>query len=330
MNRTPSRRWPTLALGTLILALGMVTGPVHADETLAKPTRLLVGAPPGGSLDIVARRYGELLSREIGSPVYVENKPGASGLLSVRELLAAPADGRTLMVGPSSLAVEIPFTIRWPLDTLKELQPVVELGRTGLILLTSPQTGVRRFPELATALRSTPTAWTYASYSAGTYSHLMGWELSQWLQVPMPHVAYKGSPPALHDLMANAVTLMFDAPPTALPLIRSGRLVPLATTGRQRHPALPDLPTLTELGAPSLAAEVSVLVWAAAATPPGTLERVRRVAVRVGESQAMRDQMGQLGLAVRDTVAPQQLTESLRREAAEHQHRLRRIGFQPE
>ncbi len=232
------------ALLPCVAALGFAAPLAQAQKWPEKMVRIVVAGPPGGSADIVARFLADGLAKEIGQPVIVEPKPGAGGVLAVNELSQAPRDGHTLLVGVNSLVSEIPHIMKLRVDMAKEITPVAELARGGLVMVGAPSLAAKNFSELVGWVKANPGKVNYASYTAGTISHVMGLQLNKAAGLDMVHVGYKGSTPALTDVMGGHVPLMFDGMPTSLPLIKSGKIKAYAVSTQQRSTLLPDVPDL--------------------------------------------------------------------------------------
>ncbi|HZN46115.1 MAG TPA: tripartite tricarboxylate transporter substrate binding protein, partial [Ramlibacter sp.] len=197
-------------------ALSLLPTLAQAQAWPTRPVRLIVAGPAGGSADIVARLVAEPLQKELGQPVIVDNKPGAAGAIAVGELLQAQRDGHALLVGVNSLVSEIPHIVKLRWDMAKELKPLAELARGGLVLVAHPSLPARNLPELVAHTRANAGKVSYASYSAGTQSHVLGLLLNRAAGIDLTHVGYKGSTPALADVMGNHVPLMFDGLATSL------------------------------------------------------------------------------------------------------------------
>jgi hypothetical protein len=200
----------------------------------------------------VARLVGDPLNRELGQTGFVEAKPGAGGAIAVNDLLQSPHDGQTLLVGVSSLVSEIPHAVKLKIDMQQSLRPIAELARSGLVLVANPSFPANNLEELIAYVKANPGKVSYASYSPGTLSHALGLLLNKEAGLDLTHVGYKGSTPALTDVMGNHVPLVFDGIGTSLPLIKSGKIKAIAVSTSKRSPVLPDVPTFTQLGHPKL------------------------------------------------------------------------------
>jgi tripartite-type tricarboxylate transporter receptor subunit TctC len=245
-----------------------------------KPVRLVVAGPAGGSADLLARLAAEALQKELGQPVIVDAKPGAAGAIAINELLQSPRDGHTLLVGVNSLVSEIPHIVKLRFDPAKELRPLAEIGRGGLVLVAHPSFPAKNVAELVAHAKANPGKLNYASYSPGTWSHVLGLVLNQSAGIQLTHVGYKGSTPALADVMGNHVPLMFDGLATSLPLVKGGKLKALAISSPSRVPQLPDVPTFKEAGFPQMEATAWMGLWSTPDVPAAVQTRVREAAVK--------------------------------------------------
>ena len=290
-TRSRLTRRDCLLGGLLSLAGGLAS----AQAWPARPITLLVAGPAGGSADLVARLMAEPLARELGRAVVVEPKPGAAGAIAIGDLLQAPRDGHTFMVGVNSLVSEIPHIVKLRWDMTKAVVPLAELARGGLVLVANPALPARTLPELVAYAKAHPGQLSYASYSPGTLSHVLGLLLDRAAGIDLVHVGYKGSTPALADVMGNHVPLMFDGLATSLPLIRSGKIRALAISSPARTALLPEVPTFRELGYPQLEAVGWMGLWSAPETPAAVQVRVREVTLKALADPALRARLVELG-----------------------------------
>ncbi len=314
----------------LVVAAPTVDAQTQPARWPEKPVRIVAAGPAGGSADIVARLLADGLAKELGQPVYAEPKPGAGGVLAVNDLGQAPHDGHTLLVGVSSLVSEIPHIVKLRVDMAKEIKPVAEVARGGLVLVAAPAVPASNFGELLGWVKNNPGSVNYASYSAGTMSHVLGLQLNRAAGLDMTHVGYKGSTPALTDLMGGHVPLMFDGMATSLPLIKSGRIKALAVSTPERSPLLPDVPTFRELGYPGLETVAWMGLWLKPDVPAPVQARLREVTLRVLAQPAARERLQEIGFEVGQPRMPQELAQSL---GEEHQRMgmvLKSIDFRPE
>lgn len=324
----PSRR--TL-LGALAAAAALAAAPAAlAQAWPAKPVRILIGAPPGGTADIVARLLAEGLQKEWGQPVIVEAKPGAVGLIATQDFLSQPADGHTLMVAVNALVTEIPHVIKLRFDPFADVRPVADLARSGLVLVAHPSLPAKNVAELVSHAKAHPGKLSYASYSAGTISHTMGLTLNKAAGIDLNHVPYKGSPPALQDLAGGHVALMFDGPATSIPMIKGGRIKALAVSGPARNPALPEVPTFAEQGFPMLDEVAWMGLWIKPDVPADVQARVRQSALKVMSQPAVRARLAELGNDLGSGATPEELAKSLRAASDKQGATLRALGVKPQ
>lgn len=322
----PGRR-RFVASGAALLG-ALAAGGVRAQA--ARPLRLVVAGPAGGSADAVARLLAEPLGQALGRAVIVEPKPGAAGVLAVQALRQAPADGDTLMVAVNSLVSEVPHALKLPLDMAQAIRPVAELARGGLVLVGRPDLPPSTLAELLAYARARPGQLDVASYSPGTMSHVLGLLLNRAAGIELVHVGYKGSTPALADVMGGHVALMFDGLATSLPLLRGGRLKAYALSLPERSPLLPSVPTFAELGYPQLTAVGWLGLWSLPGLAPAPRDRLLEAVRAALADPALRTRLADLGFEPGGARSPAQLQAQLETESARVAAVLRSIGFKPE
>ena len=327
-SESPTRREILLAAAALSLSCLPQSG--RAQAAPAKLIRLIVAGPAGGSADIVARLVAEPLARELGQPIVVDNKPGAAGAIAVGERLQAQHDGHTLMVGVNSLVSEIPHIVKLRWDMSKDIKPIAELARGGLVLVGHPSVPAKDLKELVAYAKANPGKVNYASYSAGTLSHVLGLLLNQAAGIDLLHVGYKGSTPALADVMGNHVPLMFDGLATSLPLIKAGRLKAFAVSTPRRAPQLPDVPTFRELGYPQLDALAWMGLWSAPDVPASVQARVRAATLKVLAGEDVRKRMLETGFEAGAPRSQEEMAAGLKADYDRVGAVLKAINFKPE
>ena len=311
-------------------ALSLLPAFARAQAWPVRPVRLVVAGPAGGSADLVARLVSEALAREWGQPVIVDNKPGAAGAIAVGEVLQAQRDGHTLLVGVNSLVSEIPHIVKLRWDMAKELRPLAELARGGLVLVGHPSVPAKDLKELIAYAKANPGKLNYASYSPGTLSHVEGLLLNQAAGVQLTHVGYKGSSPALADVMGNHVPLMFDGLATSLPLIKSGKIKAFAVSAPKRVPQLPDVPTFREAGYPQLEALAWMGLWATPDSPAAVQARAREAVLKVLADPALRTRMLDTGFEAGTPRTTDEMVRSLKGDYDRVGAVLQSINFKPE
>ncbi len=288
------------ALAGLTLA-GVTLDPVHADEfPPRKPVTLMVGFAAGGAADAAARLIAKKLTDNIGQSVVIDNKPGAGGNIAHQIVAGMPGDGATLLfgsVGPLTIA---PHLMKLRYDPFKDLAPVSGGVNFPNILVVHQGLGVKTLAQFVELAKK--QSIDFASTGAGSASHLAGELFNQRAGVDMVHVPYKGGAPALQDLLGERIASYFAAPPTALPYIEVGRLIPLATTGLTRPDYLPDIPTIAESGYPEFEALNWYAFLAPASTPAAILDRWNVEIVKVLEDPEVSASLAKHGLTPQPTT----------------------------
>jgi tripartite-type tricarboxylate transporter receptor subunit TctC len=216
----------------------------------AKPIRLIVPFPPGGTTDVVTRLIATELTKSLGQPVVVDNKPGAGTVLGVDLAAKSQPDGYTLVTVANSFCVNQTLVKNLPYDGLRDLRPVGLMGMSEHVLATHPGSGFKTVADLIAAAKQQPGKLSYASFGAGTSAHLSGAMLEAQAGIEMIHVPYKGQAPALNDLLGGQVTVMFGNWPEFRQHVQSGKLVALGMATAKRSPLAPQMPTLAEQGLP--------------------------------------------------------------------------------
>jgi tripartite-type tricarboxylate transporter receptor subunit TctC len=316
------------ALGSTLCLLAQ---PVSAQTWPDKPIRLVVPAPPGSGLDQVSRILAERLSPALGQPVMVDNKPGGAGIIGAADVLKSPRDGSTFMVMINGFASEIPHIVKMPFEPLTSFRPVVELARYGLVFTINPQVPANDLASFITYAKANKGKVNFASYTAGTVSHTLGLELNKAAGLDMVHVPYKGSPPALQDLMGGQVQAMFDASSNVQPYSKAGRLKVLATTAPQRLATFPDVPTFAELGYKDLTVTAWAALWSAADVPPAIQQKMREATLKVLQDPKVRETfVTAMGWGLGSGATPEEMVVTLRGESDRQGAMLKAIGFKPE
>jgi tripartite-type tricarboxylate transporter receptor subunit TctC len=328
----PHRRL-AIAAAVASLGLGLVTTPaLQAQPMSDKPIRVIVGAPAGGSADLIARLVGETMGRNMGQPVVVENRPGGMGAIATDAFFSAPRDGQTYLLSVNGLLTELPHSLKPRYDPLKDLKPLVELAGSGLVLVGNASLPPKTLAEMVNYVKANPGKINFASYTPGTLSHVMGLLLNQAAGLDMTHIGYKGSPPALQDVIGGQVQFMFDGLATSIPHIRSGRLRAFAVSAPERSYALPDVPTLAELGYRDMTRTAWIGLFGHTDAPPGMQQRIRDEALKALATPGVRDRLTSLGLSV-NTTRPPTTEEMWRSIAADHKsvgETLRSVNYKPE
>ena len=260
--------WISIALALL--------APLHAPAQSwpSRPVKLVVPYPPGGPTDIVARVVAERLQAQTGQAFIVDNRPGAGGNLGAEAVARAPADGSTLLVATTAHAINKTLFKSLNYDVQRDFTAVSLLTQGPLVLVVNPQFPAKNVSELVAMVKTKPESVSFASSGNGQSTHLAAELFASMAGAPMTHVPYKGSAPALNDLIAGQVPLMFDTMLSAMPHVKAGKLRALAITGAQRSPAAPDIPTVAESGLPGYQAYAWNGLLVPAGTPPAVVSRL--------------------------------------------------------
>ena len=262
----------------------------------SKPIRYVVPFAAGGTTDILGRTIGEKLSIALGQPVVVENKPGAGGGLGAGEVAKAPADGYTIMGGTiSTHAINASLYSSLPYDPVKDFVPITLIARVPNMLVVNNEIPAKNVAELIALMKANPGKWNFASAGNGTSQHLSGELFKGMAGVDMQHIPYKGSPPALTDVMGGQVSMTFDNITTAWPLAKGGKLKALAVTTAKRSPVAPDVPTLAESGLPGYEVGSWQGVFAPAGTPPEIVKRLNAEIVKIINMPDVQKKLIELG-----------------------------------
>ena len=230
----------------LAIAAALLSTPAFAQTYPAKTVRIVVGYPPGGPTDVIARTVAQKLTIALGQQVIVDNRPGASGMIGAEQVVKAAPDGYTLLTVPITYAVTPSVYPKMPYDAEKDLAPVALVASSPFILVVHPTLPVKTVKELIALAKSRPGQINYASASTGGMPHLAGELFNMMTGVKLTHIPYKGAAPATVDLLAGQVSLMFNNMLSAMPLVKANKLRAVAVTSLKRSAAIPELPTIAE------------------------------------------------------------------------------------
>lgn len=278
----------------LALALWASSVAVSAQERLT----LVAPFPPGGPVDVLSRILAEGLQKKTGLTAVVENLPGAAGNLGIDKVKRAKPDGKTLLVVPAgNLTINPTLMPNFPFNIERDLVPVTMLAKAPNVLVASAQTRLGSVRELVAQARAKPGTLSYASPGIGSGLHLAGELFKQQTDTDLLHVPYKGTGPALNDVLGGTVPLMFSNLPATLPHIKSGKLLALGLTDSTRSPAAPDIPTLAEQGVSGVVVTSWYGLLAPAGTPPAVAEQLAKDAAEILAQPAVREQLRAQGLS---------------------------------
>ena len=310
MNPRIGRQQRRRLMTSSVASLATMWAPMAWSQAYpARPIRIVVPFPPGGSTDLLARRIGEALTKALGQPVVVENRPGAGGTTGADAVAKAAPDGYTLLMGVTgSNAISASLNPKLPYDPVSAFAPVTQVVSAPLVLVVNAASGIKTVRDYVAAARATPM--TYASPGNGTSMHLSGEMFALAADLNLTHVPYKGSAAALNDTLAGTVQSMFGDFLVVLPQIRAGKLLALGVSSARRHPLLPEVPTIAEAGAGigSLASLEAVSwqgLFAPAGTPREIVARFNAEVVRALDSSDIKDFFSAQGFIVAGSTPEQ-------------------------
>jgi len=280
----------------------------------SKPIRMVVPFTPAGAVDIATRATANEMTKVLGQPVAVENKPGAGGNLGVLDVARSAPDGYSVVMSTSGIQAINPFLYsKMPLDVNKDLAPVAAIVSLNNVLVVNPSFPPRSVKEVIEITKKNPGKYTYASSGAGTSIHMSGAMFTQFTHTDIVHIPYKGSAPAVTDLLSGQTQMMFDNIPSSLPHIKAGKLIALATTGAKRDPTLPDLPTMQEAGVPGYESGVWFGLMVPAATPKDIIQKLNHAAVEGAKHPEFVKRMHDLGYNI-ITGTPEEMGQKIQEE----------------
>ena len=323
-----TRKIFALAAMALLPAFGMVTA--QAQTYPSKPVRIIVGFAPGGGTDIVARLLAQKLSEAMGQSFIVENRAGATGMIAAKLVATAPADGYTLLMGHvNSQAIAPALAERPQYDPVKDFAPVAYIGYVPNVLVVNSTLPVKTLPELLALAKSRPAGLSFASPGVGSTNHLAGEMLRKETGGNYVHVPYKGSSPAIVDLLAGQIDMNFDAMSSVVPYIKAGRMRPLAVTTPDRDPDLPDVPTMAELGFQTFNITNWYGVVAPAGTPQAVTDSLHGAIQRIMQMPDVSRKLAELGVRG-ENMTTEQFGQFMRLELVKYRDIAKRTGVRLE
>lgn len=284
-----------------LLALGM---PAHAQTFPSKPITVVVPAPPGGVVDASGRLLAEAMARQLGQPVVVDNRGGASGNIGYSHVARAAADGYTLLTSYSAFHLGNPSLFPKPGWAQADFVPVAMAVVATNVIAVHPSIPANTLAELIAYLKSNPDKVSYASQGSGSLAHVGTEIFKSQTSTNMLHVPYRGSGPAIQDMLAGQVQLFITTPPSVMQHIQSGKLKGIAVTGKTRHPGLPQVPTTAEAGLPGFELEGWVALFAPTGTPAEALNRLTAAVKASVETPEVVAKAKAAGLEIRFLAAP--------------------------
>jgi len=312
------------------LVLLALVSTADAQSWPAKPIRIISPYPPAGANDLLARIIAPKLSEQLGQPVVVENRAGATGNIGAELVAKAPADGYTLLMGQAgNLTINISLMAKIPFDPVRDFSPVTMVASTPNVLVVHPSLPVRTVKDLIALAKAKPGQINYATSGIGSPGHLAAELLNKSAGIRLVHIPYKGAAPALLDVVAGNAHLYFTSAVSAQPFIPSGRLRMVAVASAKRSPSLPEVPTVAEAGFP----EFDVSSWwgvvAPASTPREVVMRLQTEIHRVIALPEIRAKLAEQGLDIA-TNTPEQFAAYIKSETAKWAKLIREVGVKPE
>lgn len=332
MNASPQPRAMNFRLRRLLLAgaAALLAAPAAMAQGYPnKPIRFIVPYPPGGGTDIVVRLVAAKMSQNMGQPIVIDNRPGASTIIGTDALAKAAPDGYTMGLITDSHAINPTFFPKLPYDSVKDFEPVSQLVFVPLVLVAHPSLNIKTIPELIAAAKAKPGKLNYASIGNGTpHQLLMEW-LKSMAGIHITHIPYKGVGPALTDVVAGQVDIMFTGTSSASPYVKAGKLNAVAISSGKRHPSFPTTPSVAESGLP----EFDIMTWYGVAVPAGT---PREITMRLNHEFAavlnqpdVKERLTALGL-VGAPSSPEEFGTFIKLEAVKLNRIVKTTGVKPE
>lgn len=308
-----------------LLALAAV--PLHAQTWPERPIKLITPSTPGGPPDAYARALADLLVKELGQPVVVENSPAVGGMVAAQVMTRTPADGYTLLVSTAGMMTITPNANPRARYVPADFTPICQGVEAGLVLASHPSLGTHNFAELAQWIKAQKTPPTYSSFAPGSPAHFLGYQLAEALKVEMTHVPYRSSPNQITDMVGGTAPLGFVQTATAGPQIKAGKLVAYATTAAQRSAELPDVPTVAEIGLPQLQTTVWFGLSAPKGLPAPIVQRLTAAHQKVLASPDFRQRMATAGLAPAAPLCGEAFLQQMNAESARWARIVKATGF---
>lgn len=274
----------------------LCAGVTNAQEWPVKPIKWIVPFPPGGAMDVIARALADKSSKSLGQTIFVENKPGAGGNIGAEFVARSDADGYTIMITSIGMATNKYLYSKLPYDPIKDFAPISLVAVVPNVLVTNAtQPNVKTVADVITNAKAQPGKLTYASAGNGTSIHLAGEVFTAMAKIDMQHIPYKGSSPAVTDLLSGQVNYMFDSITSAKPHIASGKLRPIGLTTLKRSKSLPGVPTIAESGLPGYDVTPWFAVFAPASTPQPIIKKINAVLIESMNSSEIREKFEVIG-----------------------------------
>ncbi len=296
----------------------------------SRPIRMLAPFTAGSTVDVMARVVQEQLSNRLGQNLVVDNRPGANGIIATEMVAKSRPDGYTLLISTGSFTGNMIATKKLPYDTVRDFAQITQIARSyGLLLVVHPGVAAQSVKELVAFAKSNPRKLSYASSGVGNMTHLVGELLNVLGGVEINHVPYKGSAPALTDVMGRQVDMTFISTVSVMPFIKAGRVRALALTGGDRSPVMPQVPTFKEAGFRDFEMTGWYGLWFAAKTPPAIVNRIHAEIKRAVASPEMKTKLDELGV-IGVASSPDEFAKFLREDLALQLRIAKKAGIEPQ
>ncbi len=323
-------RFGRIARGLTVAMLLVALPGQHAGATFPERIiKLVVPQAPGGGTDAIARVLAQEMAKNLGGSVIVENKAGAGTILGTQAVVSSEPDGHTLLMGTFASAVNSSLAAKLPYDVRRDLAPIALVARAFNIVVVNPKSPLKSVADLIAAAKTEPGKIAFGTYGTGTSAHLGGELFKRLAGVDMTAVPYKGSAPAITDLLGGQIQVMFTTVSSAAALIESGQLRALAVTSAERSPAFPQLPTVAEAGVPGYVLENWYGLFAPARTPPDVIDRLNRAAGKAFLSEAFTKIAANEGL-VMVPAPPEEFARYFRGEEERWRKLIHDVGIKAE
>jgi tripartite-type tricarboxylate transporter receptor subunit TctC len=312
------------------LPLSLAAFCAQAADFPTKPIHIVVGFAPGGASDIVARLLQPELQKRLGQPIVIDNRPGANGNIANDVVARAEPDGYTLLLGNPGPLVFNPFLYKQvPVDPAKAFAPVTQLTESPMVIVVPAKSALNSVADLVSSAKAKPGGLSYGSAGNGSSMHLAGATLQVRTGAPLVHVPYKGSGPAISDLLGGQLDFMPDSRSTTMPFIRDGRLRPLAVTGDHRVADLPQVPTVAEAGVPDFKVTTWLGVVAPAGTPQPVVQRLYQAFSETLKQPAIKARLDELGTYAMGST-PEAFGRAMEQERKEARQLVQQTGMKIE
>jgi len=317
----------------LIIALAGLGFSAHAQNIANfpdHPVKLIIPYGPGGAVDITARILAQDLSKLWGQQALVDNKPGAAGMIAANAVAKAAPDGYTLLITDDGVLISMPqFQKNMPYNTFTDLMPIGMVCMFPYLIVANPQSKIKNLSDLVSAAKANPNSIDYATNGIGSTHHLTWEAFQRTANIKLNHIPYKGAAPALQDVMAGQVSLMFVAISTALPFIKDGKLIPIAVGSLERLAVIPDVPTIAESGYPGFEAIAWQGVLAPKGTSPKLIEKISGDLKKVTQGADYKEALILRGTESR-TSTPEAMAQRLKMENEKTKALVKSLNISPE